>query len=176
MTATITWLPAADAIEQAVQYKLGSAIAWTTDPTVLTGSANTLTIIDLLDNLIYDFRVITYCLTGTPSTGNASSNINMICPTVTRVITDTTISYNFTALGGSVTSYVIDLLDSGGSTILQSKTTISGIFTGLTPLTTYSIRVKTHASTFIKTCPNILSSTIATPTCSVPTGVTAILS
>lgn len=179
MNIVLNWTPGAGATSQDVQYKLNTSGSWTTHSTV-AGSVNTTTINGLSDNLIYDFRVVTNCDGGTPAPSNQSQQIKIICPSVTTGVTDTTCSYSFPHIGGSITAYTVDLLDVAGSTVLQTQTpavtsTVSGNFTGLTPSTNYYIRVTATAGSFSKQCPLIPVTTIVTPGCNAPTGVTATL-
>lgn len=179
MNIVLNWTPGAGATSQDVQYKLSTSGTWTTHSTV-AGSVNTTTISGLSDNLIYDFRVVTNCAGGTPAPSNQSQQINIICPSVTTGVTDTTCSYSFSHIGGSVSAYTVELLNAAGTTVLQTQTppltsTVSGNFTGLTPSTNYNVRVTVTAGSFSKQCPLIAVTTTSTPSCNAPTGVTATL-
>jgi hypothetical protein len=174
MNITLNWTPGSGATSQDVQYKLASGSTWTTYATV-SGSVNTSSISGLSDNLIYDFRVLSSCSGGSPSASSTVQQIKIICPTVTVTKTDTTVSYSFTAIGGSVGSYVVNLLDSTGTTVLQTNTAVSGTFSGLTASTTYKVRVTANAGTFTKVCPTQDVTTNAVAPCPAPTGLTATL-
>lgn len=179
MNITLNWTPGAGATSQAVQYKLSTAGTWTTHSTV-GGAVATASITGLSNNLIYDFRVVTNCSGGSPAPSNNTQQINIICPTVNESSTDTTIDYSFNHLGGSVTAYTVALLDAAGTTVLQTQTpsvtsVISGIFSGLSPAVSYNIRVTVTAGSFNKVCDLVPVSTVLTPTCNAPTGVTATL-
>lgn len=178
MNITLTWTTGAGASTQDVQYKLSSASTWTTHANV-AGGVTTSSITGLLDNRIYDFRVITNCAGGTPTPSVATQQIKITCPVVTPTPSDTSITYSFPELGGSVTAYTVKLFDSAGTTEVSSQTpsgttTRSGTFTGLTSSTGYKIRVIVTAGSFSKTdCAMVDVTTTATPACNAPTNVTA---
>lgn len=179
MNITLNWTTGGSAASQDVQYKLASSGTWVTHSTV-AGNATTATINGLQDNLIYDFRIVTNCSGGSPAPSTLAQQINLICPSVTTSVTDTTVSYSFTNVGGSTTAYTLHLLDSVGTTVLQTQTpaisaTVSGTFSGLTQSTTYKVRVTIIAGTFNKQCTPVTASTTATPLCNIPTGLTATL-
>lgn len=178
MNITLTWTTGAGAATQDVQYKLSTASTWTTHENV-AGNVTTSTITGLLDNRIYDFRVITNCAGGTPTPSVATQQIKITCPVVSTTPSDTSITYSFPELGGSVTAYTVKLFDSAGTTEVASQapsgtTTRSGTFTGLTQSTSYKIRVIITAGSFSKTdCGMVDVTTTATPACNAPTDVTA---
>ena len=178
MNITLTWTVGAGASSQDVQYKLSSASTWTTHENVV-GNVTTSSITGLLDNRIYDFRVITNCPGGTPTPSVSTQQIKITCPSVTTTPSDTSITYSFAELGGSVTAYTVKLFNSAGDTELASQTpsgttTRSGTFTGLTQSTGYKIRVIITAGGFSKTdCAMVSVNTTATPACNAPTNVTA---
>lgn len=174
MNITLNWTPGSGSTSQDVQYKLASNTSWTTHATV-GGSVNTSSILGLSDNLIYDFRVVSSCSGGSPAASTTVNQINIICPTVTLTTTNTSVSYSFTAIGGSVNGYVVDLLNSSGSTVLQTNTAVSGTFSGLTASTAYKVRVTANAGTFTKVCTAQDITTNALSACPAPTGVTATL-
>jgi hypothetical protein len=179
MNINLNWSVGASAASQDVQYKLASSSTWITHSNV-AGNVTTASITGLQDNLIYDFRVVTNCTGGTPSPGSATQQINIICPTVTTTVTDTTFSYSFLHIGGSVTSYSVQLLNSAGTTVLQTQnpavsSTVTGTFSSLTQTTVYGVRVTAVAGTFNKQCSIVYDTTSATPTCNPPTNLTAVL-
>lgn len=192
MNVVLNWTPGAGATSQVVRYKLASVADtpdsnWTVHETV-SGSANTSTITGLTDNLIYDFQIVTNCSGGTASGSTKSQQINIICPTVTVTATDTTISYSFPAVGGSVTGYTVKLFDSAGTSELSSQTpagttTLTGTFSNpvggpviITAGTAYKIRVIVTAGAFSKTdCAFVSVTTSTTPSCNPPTNLTATL-
>ena len=180
MNVTLNWTPGAGSSTQDVEYKLNTAGTWTTAVTGLLPATSTYTINGLLDNRIYNFRIATNCVGGSPAYSAPISQINIICPTVTTTVTDTSASYSFNPIGGDVTAYTVDLMDSSGVTILASQTPsistpITGTFSGLTASTTYKIRVTATAGTFDKACPLSTVTTSSVPSCNPPTGVTATL-
>ena len=178
MNITLTWNTGAGASTQDVQYKLSTASTWTTHENV-AGNVTTSSITGLLDNRIYDFRVITNCPGGTPTPSVATQQIKITCPVVSTTPSDTSITYSFTELGGSITAYTVKLFDSAGTTEVASQaptgtSTRSGTFTGLTQSTGYKIRVIITAGSFSKTdCGMVDVTTTATPACNAPTDVTA---
>lgn len=178
MNITLNWTTGGGAATQDVQYKLASSNTWITHATV-AGNVSTSTINGLQDNLIYDFRIVTNCTGGTPAPGTSTQQINIICPSCTTTVTDTTVSYSFTNVGGSTTAYTVHLLDTG-NTVLQTQTpaisgTVSGTFSSLTQSTAYKVRVTVVAGVFNKQCTPVNVTTIATPACNIPTGLSASL-
>lgn len=180
MNATLTWSIGAGATTQNVQYKLSSATTWTTFSTV-GGSATTETVTGLDDNLIYNFRIVTYRSGGTPAPSSPISKINIICPSVTTTPTDTTVAYSFPEIGGDVDGYTVKIYDSAGTTEVASSTptgttTRTGTLTGLTASTSYKLKVIPSAGSLTKTdCSFTSVSTTAPPVCSIPTNVVATL-
>lgn len=180
MNVTLNWTPGAGSSTQDVDYKLNAAGTWTSAVTGLLPATTTYTINGLLDNKIYNFRVVTNCVGGTPASSSTISQINIICPAVTTTVTDTSASYSFSPIGGDVTAYTVDLLDTAGTSVLATQTPsvstpITGTFSGLTASTSYNIRVTATAGTFNKVCPLNSVTTSSTPSCNPPTGVTATL-
>ena len=177
MNINLTWLTGGGAASQDVQYKLASTSTWTTHSNV-AGNVTTAAINGLQDNLIYDFRVVTNCTGGTPAPSLSTQQVNLICPSVSVSTTDTTVTYSFTNVGGSTTGYTVHLLDSAGTTVLQTQSpsvtgTVSGTFTALTQSTSYKVRVTIIAGSFNKQCTPVDASTSATPVCNAPTNVSA---
>lgn len=177
MNITLNWTTGAGAGSQDVQYKLATNSTWITHAN-LAGNVTTSSISGLQDNLIHDFRVVTNCVGGTPSPSITTSQINIICPTVNISVTDTTVAYSFTHIGGSITSYTVQLLDNAGTVVLQTQTpavtsTVTGTFSTLTQSTAYKVRVIPIAGVFNKQCPLVSATTTATPTCNAPSNVTA---
>lgn len=178
MNITLTWTVGAGAASQDVQYKLSTSPTWINHENV-AGNITTSSITGLLDNHIYDFRVITNCAGGTPTPSVATQQIKLTCPSVSTTPSDVSIGYSFTELGGSITAYTVKLFNSAGDTELASQTpsgttTRSGTFSALTASTAYKIRVIVTAGAFSKTdCAMVSVSTTATPACNAPTDVTA---
>lgn len=148
---TISWTPAGgvDSVDQTVQYRLQGSSTWIdTDDSPLAPTVDTTTIEDLLENEVYEFRIVNNCAGGSVSTPYVESAI-LTCTDVSIIDLDyNSGTYSFTDLGGDVSSYVIQLLDGAGTSVLSSQTklppfagTISGSFGGLTSNTTYNIRV-----------------------------------
>jgi hypothetical protein len=179
MNITLNWTSGGGAASQDVQYKLASSNTWITHATV-AGNVSTSTINGLQDNLIYDFRIVTNCAGGSPAPGTSTQQINLICPVVTTTVTDSTVAYSFTNVGGSTTGYTVHLLDSTGNTVLQTQAptisaTVSGTFSTLTQSTAYKVRLTIVAGVFNKQCTPVNATTQATPVCNIPTGLSATL-
>lgn len=179
MNVTLNWTVGAGATSQNVQYKLATDSTWTTFSTV-GGAVTTETVTGLMDNLIYDFRVVTICSGGSPAGSSSVQKINFICPSVGLTSSDTSVSYSFLELGGSVTGYTVKLFAADGTTELASQTpsgttTRSGTFSGLSALTTYKVLVIATAGSFTSSCSQNTIATTATPACNPPTSVTATL-
>lgn len=181
MNVTLNWTIGSGATSQNVQYKLSSGSTWTTFST-LGGSATTETVTALSDNLLYDLKIVSNCGGGSPISSSVMQKINIVCPTVTTTLTSTTISYSFSAIGGSVGSYVVKLFNSAGSTELASQTpsgttTLTGTFSALSSSTSYNIRVIPTAGSITKTdCTFVPVTTSIPSSCNAPSGVTATVS
>lgn len=179
MNVTLNWTTGGGAASQDVQYKLATDNSWITHTTV-AGNVNTTTINGLQDNLIYDLRVVTNCAGGSPAASTAAQQINLIPPTVTTTVTDSTVAYSFANVGGSTTGYTVHLLDSAGTSVLQTQTpaisaTVSGTFSTLTQSTQYRVRVTVIAGVFNKQGTSVVATTTATPVCNIPSGLSAVL-
>ena len=181
MNVTLNWSIGSGATSQSAQYKLSTSSTWTTFST-LAGSATTETITGLSDNLLYDLRIVSSCSGGTPVNSAVVQKINIICPTVFTTPTSSSIAYSFSEIGGSVSSYVVKLFNSSGSTELASQTpsgttTLTGTFSALSSSTSYNIRVVPTAGAITKTdCAFAAVSTSIPPSCNAPSGVTATVS
>lgn len=183
MNVTLNWTPGAGATQQIIRYKLASVpdtpdTNWTVHSTV-AGDVSTVTINGLSDNLIYDFQIVTNCSGGTAAGSTVVKQIKIDCPTVTVTKTDTTVSYSFPAIGGSISGYTVKLFNAAGTTEIATQTpsgttTLTGTFTGLTANTAYKIRVIVTAGTFSKTdCAFVDVTTNNTPSCNPPTNLVA---
>lgn len=181
----LTWTPGAgtNSLNQLIQYKLDTGTTWidfnTVGPTVATA-----TITGILDNRIYDFRIIDNCSAGGPTASQIIKGVKLLCPTITPTVGYDTLQYSFTHGGGDISKHVVELLNASNA-IVASKPhtnasgTISDIFTGLTPDTDYSVRVVVFAGAsneYSKTCTATTFKTTPAPTCNVPTAVVATLS
>lgn len=168
MNVTINWSAGGGSSTQDVQYKLSSSAAWITQGSV-TGTVVTYTINGLSDNLLYDFRVVSNCTGGTAVNSSLLQQINILCPSVTATTTASTVAYSFAAVGGSVSAYTVELLNSAGTTIIATQSSVSGTFTGLSEGTVYKIRVSAVAGSFTKVCNLVSATTTVTPVCNAPT-------
>ena len=184
MKVKLDWQIVSGITSQLVQYKLATACSdcWI-DFGYVDIAANSVTISDLSDNYIYNFRVQTSCSSGSPTPSILTSQINILCPTITTSVAASTISYSFSALGGSITGYTVKLYNSAGTTLLStqtpsftsSSTSITGTFSALTPSTAYKLELTIAADTFTKTCTQVSASTIAGTACDTPQSVTALI-
>lgn len=182
MKVSLSWQTVDGITSQLVQYKLAAVDTWTDFGYVELG-AKTVIISDLLDNYIYNFRVLTSCSSGSPTPSFSSSQINIVCPTISTTTAASTISYSFTALKASITGYTVRLLNSAGTTELATQSpsfnsntaTISGTFSALSPSTSYKIELIITADSFTKTCSQVTATTIAGTACDTPQSVTALL-
>lgn len=185
-TATINWTPVGGAysINQTVYYKAIDDADWTLHSTV-GPTINTATVSGLSDNVIYQFRVRNNCIGGTNSFSNTAEVINIICPTPVNINQgETATAFNFTHLGGDITSYLVELL-SAADAVLNSQTfnspgaNVAGTFTGLTPSTDYKIRVTPKATgalgDHISVCGSVSFRTNDI-VCDPPTNVSAVMS
>jgi len=185
-TATINWTPVGNvySINQTVYYKAIDDADWTLHSTV-SATTNTGTISGLLDNVIYQFRVQNNCIGNTNSFSNTAEVINITCPSPVNINQgETATAFNFTHVGGDISSYLIELL-SAADVVLDSKTfnspgaNVADTFTGLTPSTDYKIRVTPKATgdlgDHISVCGSVSFRTNDI-VCNPPTDVSAVMS
>jgi hypothetical protein len=135
----LTWIPAGgfNSTGQQVQYKPEGGV-WTTFQTVAP-AISSITITGLLDNTVYEFRIVNLCADGGPTPSpTVLTQIYISCPAPTFILSTNSIQYSFAHLGAQVTKYTVELL-SAANVVLQTKThlapsgTISETFTGLSP-------------------------------------------
>lgn len=183
----INWSPAGgtNSLSQLVQYKLATSATWITFSTVASGIA-TETITGLLDNRIYDFRVVDNCAVGGPISGQPIQRIKFICPALTITPTYNSVSATFPNMYGDITKYVIQLLDSSGNNVLGTlettditPATYTKTFSSLSALTTYKIRITMYAGAtfdYSTICTAQSFTTGTTPVCLPPVGIVAVMS
>ncbi len=177
-TFNLNWTPPGglNSTAQEVQYKASTSSTWLV-ATTLGATEDSYTVEDLLDNVLYDFRIVNICASGGPVPGATMQSIDFVCPTVNVTPASDTIGFNFSHVGGSVTSYDVELLDDAGTSVLDSKTVsspgsvVSDSFTGLDATTDYNLRVKMHAGMRVKVCPLVAVTTTVVPTCGIPSGL-----
>lgn len=172
-TAGLNWLLDSNSNNQSqsVKYKLNSAQNYTT-ATSVNPITTTYSISGLNKNSIYNFQVVNNCSTGGPSPSTPVNAIEFTCPTVNLTSTSSTVTFSFVGLGGDIDTYVVTLLDSTGTNIIQTKnialpfsSTISDSFSGLSATTSYQVQVTVKAGQFSKNCSNQTISTSAIPAC-----------
>lgn len=189
-TANLVWTPAGggNSLSQTVQYKLAPSGVWIDHSTVGV-AASTATINSLLDNTLYQFRIINNCSVGGPTPGTLDERVKFICPNVSITPSHASATFSFTHVGGNISKYTIDLLDSTGLSVMGSivvnapSGVVSDSFYGLTPSTLYKIRVTMEISgvtnqVALKSniCTSVDFSTIAAPICPAPSSVVATMS
>jgi hypothetical protein len=176
-SAAITWTPGGggNVTSQEVQYRIQGTTSWTTAVSGLSASASSYTITGLTNNTIYEIRVASICSVGGTTYSATMTGISWFCPTVSVTPTNNTITYNFSALSGSISGYTVDLLNSAQNTIIQTLTTISGVFNSVSiaPSTQYYVRLTLAAGGLSHACTPVSTTTLAAPTCAIPTGVSA---
>lgn len=189
MQVTIQWVPASSGQYQEVQFRLEGASSWTTFSTNLPMSQNSETVTGLLDYEVYEFRVLNYCEAGGPIATTPIPWAQLGCPIVTETSrTETSLSYQFTHLGGDINSYDVTLLNDAGMVTISTQvknppfgSPITGTFINLTPTTNYKIKVtpKVKDGTtvrFQKTDCGLLSTGTSSPSaCAAPTNLTVTL-
>ncbi len=106
-------------------------------------------------------------------------NNTLACPSIILTPTDITIGYQFNHITSDPATYVIELYDSSGTSLLDSNThpvsgpsTINGEFTGLTPAGDYKVRATVTVGATTTECPFLVTSTLPSP-CTPPIGVSA---
>jgi hypothetical protein len=171
--AVINWTPGGggNIASQEVQYRVQGTTNWTTAVSGLSASASTYTITNLAVNTIYEFRVISNCSIGGPIPSATMTDIEWFCPTITVTPTHNTITYSFSALGGSISAYSVQLLSNDLSTVIQTLTTVSGVFNSVSiaPSTSYKVRLTLTAGTNTNVCTPVSTATTTPPTCPIPT-------
>lgn len=180
--ASITWTPGGGGGTQTVEYKLLSDASYT-QYAVVSPTTTSVSIPGLTQNATYIFRITNNCSGGTAAVATKQA-IELTCVTTTTTVTDTSVVASFTPLGGAVTSYVVDLLNAGGTGVLQSQTftgpfdaQVTATFTGLIAATTYNIRVSPAAGTVTRTNCGLTSfTTTSVPGCPLPTNLTVTIS
>lgn len=182
MNVRLTWQKSAGITSQLVQYKQATASVWL-DYGYVDLKDTSVTISNLADNVIYNFRVVTNCSTGSLGYSSIDSKINIICPTISTTSAASTITYSFLALKGSITKYTVKLFNNAGTTELFSQTpsftsettTITDTFSALTPNTSYKLQLFIDADISSKTCTQVSASTIAGTACDTPQSVSALI-
>jgi hypothetical protein len=177
--SVINWTPGGggNITSQEVQYRIKGTTNWTTAVTGLSASANTYTVTGLTENTIYEFRVVSNCSVGGPIPSSILTGIKWFCPTITVTPTHNTITYSFSSLGGSISGYTVQLLESNLTTVVQTLYTVSGVFNSgsIAPSTQYYVRLTLAADNLSNICTPVSVTTTAAPTCPVPTITSAIL-
>jgi hypothetical protein len=119
----------------------------------LSSSAITTSINSLTDNIVYQFRVSNLCTLGNTGYTAIEEGIKFACVTPTETHTSTSIQSTVSSLPSDIIKVRHTLYNSLGTVILQGPievVTIAGIssnnFTGLTPLTSYIIKVELVAN------------------------------
>lgn len=155
-TANLTWVPfpGPNNQSQTIQYKKHSVSTWTTFQTVSAGTASA-TITGLIDNVSYDFRIITNCFIGGPTPGEPQESIiSQICPNTT-ITSPSITSISVTVFYGAndISNIQINVDDVGSILITdhQSSTqslpaghgsgSYTHIFNNLQPDTSYDITI-----------------------------------
>lgn len=179
-SAAISWTPGGggNVTSQSVEYRVQGTTSWTSAATGLSASASSYNVTGLSDNTVYEFRVISICSVGGPIVSATMTGIKWFCPTITVTPTHNTITYSFTALGGSISAYSVELLSNDLATVIQTKTTVSGVFDSVSilPSTSYKVRLTLTAGSYSNTCSAVSTATTAAPTCPIPTITGATLS
>jgi hypothetical protein len=139
--------------------------------TGLSPSTATYVVTGLAVNTIYEFKVVSNCSIGGPISSGTLTDIEWFCPTITVTPTHNTITYSFSALGGSISAYSVQLLSNDLSTVIQTLTTVSGVFNSVSiaPSTSYKVRLTLTAGIFTNVCTPVSTATTAAPTCPIPT-------
>lgn len=156
----LQWTPSGSSTStgQAIQYKKSSSSTWITYGIVSSTTSSQL-ISSLLDNILYNFRVIDNCSFEGPTNSTMSNMINLVCPAITFTLTDSSITYSFSYDSTSdITGYNIDLYNSNTTVLLSTQTPglsnpVNGVFTGLSASTSYAVRVNIVSGIYSKICP-----------------------
>lgn len=182
MISSLIWAPAAGGGTQTIQFKADNTTTWLTFSTV-GPTVNAAGVTGLNYNTLYDFRIVNNCPTGS-TTNVVGQDIVIQCPNVLITPSDTVGNIQFFHLGGTIDSYKVDLLNASSGAVLQTQTlvapfsaTVTTSFSGLSPLTTYNVRVSPFSGSIGKTnCAVTSFQTANTPTCPAPVGLTVTFS
>jgi hypothetical protein len=172
-TATATWTQVLNITSYKIQWKLSTATTWTAAN--VTGTSYNFT--NLTPDKVYDVQLTTNCTNGS-SVWSATQNFTtLLCP-VPSNMASSNVSINTATVtwttASTYTAYKVQWRKVG-TTAWASANVTSGTtynMTGLTAATNYEAQVQT-------TCPNLASvftasttfTTLANPTCAVPTGL-----
>lgn len=151
-TATINWTPGGGAYSQTqdIHYRTIQTSEWTLY-SVVSAATNSAVITGLSDNVIYQFRITDNCAFGTNASSNIAETMYMTCPVVTLDPTADTVDFSFSHLGGDISHYTVELLNTvdtviAGTDFFSPGATVSGTFGGLSPENTYKVRVTVFAA------------------------------
>jgi hypothetical protein len=184
-TANLTWSPVGGvfSVSQDVEFKAMGDVGWTLHSNV-SASTSAATITGLLDNVIYQFRITNHCPSALTGLSTVVEGTHLTCPTLSVDPSSDSVDYSFVDLGGDISMYFVELLNASDvvldSYVFSSPSgTISGTFSGLSPSTSYQMRVTVSAAgsagTFFIVCAPVTIATIAA-VCNAPTGVSAVMS
>ena len=176
-SANITWTPGGggNITSQEVQYKINGTSNWTTAVSGLGAAVSSYNITGLTSNTLYNFRILSVCSVGGSTYSSITNGISWFCPTITVTPTHNTITYSFSNLGGSISGYTVELLNSSLTTVIQTLTTVSGVFNSVSiaPSTNYYVRLTLAAGVYTNQCTPVSTTTLAAPSCAIPTNVAA---
>lgn len=104
-----------------------------------------------------------------------------LCPVLNLTPGLDNILYQFNWITASAATFVVDLLDSSGTTIIQSQTTgvagptaVSNTFSGLTPSTAYLVRLTIQIGETVTVCP-LYPATTTDEACTPPANVNSVI-
>lgn len=170
-------------MSQNIEYKAIEDAFWTLHANV-GPSVDSASVTGVLDNVIYQFRVTNICQYGFTTPSSIFETVHITCPTVSLTPGAVSVDYSFSHLGGNISSYTVELLNSSdvavaGNDFLSPSGTISGTFSGLTPVTGYKVRVTVFAAgvyvaSFSEVCTPVPFTTDAV-VCDAPTSVNAVM-
>lgn len=151
-TATINWTPPGGTYSQNqdVSYKTMQASTWNLH-SVVSAATSSAVITGLSDNVIYHFRITNNCAFGTNAPSNISEAMYITCPVMTLDPTVDTVDFSFSHLGGDISHYTVELLNTvdtviAGTDFFSPGATISETFGGLSPENTYKVLVTVFAA------------------------------
>lgn len=161
-TATLNWTPfGGSTTGQRLEYRDTRSVSntWQTVSGygLLAPTVNTIQVPTLLDNVLYEFRIVSIC-SATENPSLSTKGIGFTCPLllITPGIDNLQVSY--TGIGASITGYVLSLYDASG-TLLETRnntttsTTVQTyIFDELESNTDYQVRLTLVSGTYSKDC------------------------
>ena len=180
----LNWTAAggANSTGQQVQRSAFGAGSWSTLAT-LNATATTYTDNTAIVDVVYDYRIVNICSVGGPTASGTDDIVEITCVSLNAEASGLIIAGSYGEIFNETQWFRFDILDEGGTTVIQSGTVPSGqdpgdySFTdaGIDYNTNYIVRATlTAPNGATKKC-DVSVSTGAAPTCDAPTNLSVSL-